>query len=316
MPTVSRLPRFGPPPPWLRTLASWRRPPPRVRGALLVLAAIGVAVGLVVSLRSLELDPAGLDLWLLAVVAVVITPLTVLVNATELRAMAGALGGALSWPTSVRTVVLATAGNLLPVPAGALVRVQAMREGGAATGQAIGVNIAAAGLWVSASLLLATIGFARVGVWPALGSAALGLLGVTVSFVVLARSRGSARVGGWLALVELATTVLSALRLWLVLAALGVAAGLGDVLVLGIAGPLAASAGVFPSGLGLAELLAALLAEAVALSAAAGFAATAVGRIIGLAMVAPLALSLGLRDVARATAGPTDVTDPSAPTPR
>jgi hypothetical protein len=72
-------------------------------------------------------------------------------------------------------------------------------------------------------------------------------------------------------------TVVHGLRLWLVLLALGVEVSVRQGLALGAAAPLAAAAGVFPSGLGLAEALTAVIAPIVALPAAAGFAATALG---------------------------------------
>jgi hypothetical protein len=51
--------------------------------------------------------------------------------------------------------------------------------------------------------------------------------------------------------------------------------------VVGTSGPLAAAAGVFPAGLGIAEGLAAAAGSLVAVPAAAAFAAAALNRLVG-----------------------------------
>jgi hypothetical protein len=191
--------------------------------------------------------------------------------------------------------VAATFANLLPLPAGAILRVEAVRRVGVGVGAATGTNLVAAGLWVAAGMGIA--GGAALRSRPTAGALGVGLalLAVATS-VVLARRVGTdrwARPTLALAGLELATALLHGARLWLVLVALGVPATLRQALVLGAAAPLAAAAGVFPSGLGLAEGLTALLAPVAALPAAAGFLATALGRVVGLAATAVLALVFG-----------------------
>ncbi|MFP4150373.1 MAG: hypothetical protein ACLFV0_12915, partial [Nitriliruptoraceae bacterium] len=109
---------------------------------------------------------------------------------------------------------------------------------------------------------------------------------------------------GWPLAVEAATALLHAGRLWLVLLGLGVAAELGQALVIGTAAPLAAAAGFFPGGVGLAELLSALLAPLAGLDAAAGLLAVAVARLLGLAVTVPVAFALGLTDLIRRPPAP------------
>jgi hypothetical protein len=294
----------------LAWLGRWRTPPPRWRGVILLLAVSLFVGGVVVSVRELDLDAATIRWWPLVLVAVLGTPATIVTNAAELRAMGRCLDATrplppeLSWWAATRVVVVATAANVLPLPGGALVRVHALRSAGSTVPRATGVNVVAALVWVAIAISVA--GAAALTRAPVLGAIGLGVgsLGVVASLALL---RPMATRWAWapviqLVVVEVVTTLIHAVRLYGVLLGLGIAVVPAQALVLGAASPLAAAAGVFPSGLGLAELLSALLAPAVALSAAGAFAATAVARIIGLGATAPLALMLGVRDLLPAAA--------------
>lgn len=291
---------------------------PRARGAVLVVAAAVTVVAVVIAADRLALTGSDLRLGPLLVAGFLVTPLTIVLNAAELRVTARASGATLArvgWGRALRTVVLATAANLLPVPAGAALRIQVLRDAGARLAAAAGVQLAAASVWVGASVGLAGVGVVVVrGTAPVsdatFGGVAVGLLAVLaiaggLALVVAgslavrrtATERPAAAAGGLLA-VETATAVLHAGRLWLVLLGLGVAAALPQAFVIGVATPLAAAAGFFPGGIGAAELLSALLAPLAGLDAAAGLLAVAVARLLGLALTVPVALALGLRDLA------------------
>lgn len=290
---------------WSR-LARLRSPSPRVRGGLMLIAGLAVAVGVVWSLQRLDVGLSDLRVGPLVALVVVLSPATIWANAAELKVMTRIVsptGTPMGWPTALRTVLVATAANLLPLPAGAVVRIQAMRTQRVGTAQATAVNVAGAGAWVSAGLLVAAAAAATSAPLPAvLAALAVGLTGTGIAVVWVTRlatiPRGRAAAG--LVGIEAATAVIHGVRLWVVLLALGLEVSPAQGLALGAATPLAAAAGVFPSGIGLAEALTALIAPLVALPAAAGFAATALGRVIGLLVIAPLALAVGASDLREA----------------
>ena len=271
------------------------------------MATVATAIAAVFAVDALDLDVQQLRIGPLLVAAVVITPLTVVFNAAELRATALASGAELAelgWGKAMRTVVLATAANLLPVPAGAILRMQVLRSAGASLAAAAGVQLTAAGVWVGVSVLLA--GGALLAAEPTLAGLAIGggLVLAVGSIVAMRRSAGAnfGRAAVALTVVETATAALHALRLWVVLLGLGLAATVAQSLVIGTAAPLAAAAGFFPGGIGLAELLSAILAPLADLPASAGLLAVAVARLLGLAVTVPIALSLGLTDLVRKAA--------------
>ena len=303
----------------LARLARWRSPSPRVRGVLLVLASAVTVAAVVLAVRGLDLAWSDLRLWPLVIAALVATPLTIGLNAAELRATALATGADLDevgWGRSLRTVVLATAANLLPVPAGAALRVQVLHAAGARLTAAAGVQLSAAAVWIGMSLLLAgLVLLPGGGVVASVGAGTIALLGgfalVAAGLLGVRRTATSRPVAAasWLALVELLTALLHAVRLWIVLLGIGVVASVGQAAVIATASPLAAAAGFFPGGIGLAELLSALLAPLAGLSPAAGLLAVAVARLLGLAVTVPVALALGLTDLVRR---PPTLPDPAA----
>ncbi len=327
----------------LQRVQRMRQLPKRARGVVLLVATVATAVAVVFAVRALELSLDQLVWGPLLLAAVVVTPLTIALNAAELKAMAVGVAtdpDTVSWPVAVRTVVLATAANLLPIPAGAVIRVQVLRKAGSTTTGAATVTLAAAAIWIGVSLVLAGAvvatgigvgsgGAAAAGAGAGLGAGAdavgaggtaaavgagaaggepvVGWLGVALGVAAVVLGVGAVRVVGrttWVAattslgVVEVATAILHAVRLWLVLLGLGVGSTLWQAVVIGAASPLAAAAGFFPGGIGLAELLGALLAPLAGLAAAAALLAVAVGRLLGLAFTMPVALALGLKDLA------------------
>jgi hypothetical protein len=305
----------------LRRLAAARNPSPRARRVLSVLALALFVGGLAVAIPNLDVSLAELAIGPLLLVAVVLTPLTIVANAAELRVMADATqdpGRRLGWLEAIRVVVLATAANVLPIPGAALVRIQALRTRGATAAAATGINLAGAGAWIGTGLIAAGVALLGVGGWRAVLALVVGIVACVVAGIVTVRV---ARPGRWrrsfamLLVVELLATVVHGVRLLAVLAALQVSLGLVESLVIAVSAPLSAAAGIFPSGIGLAEALAALLGPLVGVAAAAALTATALNRVIGLVVTAPLALLFGGRTNDPSTSAASDGPDAGADLP-
>lgn len=268
-----------------------RRVPERFHTPLLVLAGTIFLVGTVLAYRTLDVALSDMRLSFLLIVLVAGTPLTVFVNAAELRVIANAGHTTFSWLHATRTVVLATAANMLPIPGAAVVRTHALVANGVAMSVAVRLIMSAAIVWVGISAVVAGLAAATLLPGAALVFAFGGVVAVGVGVLAFAsRPRLTVTLLG----VELATSLVHAFRLWLVLLALGVDVDLREPIVLSAAAPLAAAAGVFPSGLGLAEGLSAAIAATIGLGAAIGFVATAVMRVVGLAGTAVVALLMGV----------------------
>lgn len=300
----------------LRRLAAARNPSPRARRVLSFLALALFIGGLAVAVPNLDLTLDEFAFGPLLLVALVLTPLTIVTNAAELRVMADATqdpGARLSWVEAVRVVVLATAANVLPIPGAALVRIQALRTRGASGAASTGINLAGAGAWIGTGLVVAGLALLGVGGWRAVVALLVGIAGCVIAGFVTSRV---ARPGRWrrsfarLLVVESLATVVHGVRLLAVLAALQASVGLVPSLVIAVSAPLSAAAGIFPSGVGLAEALSALLGPLVGVAAAAALTATALNRVIGLVVTAPLALLFAGR--AREASATDDAIDAAA----
>lgn len=273
----------------------------RTKRVLMIVAVLAFLVGGLLSLRALDIDTARISWVPLIVAGVVGVPLTAVVNAGEYAVTARIVGRRVGLVPALRISVLSTAANMLPIPGAALVRIRALRELGRTYRSAtsatvivgltwIGVSAALAGAWMVAIGATAR-GALFLGPGIALLVAAWTVLRGTVESPARRRRLAAAAIG-----IELISVVTSALRIVLVLAGLGLEPSIVGGLVLAVSGSAAAAAGVFPAGLGLREIIAAALAPVAGLPAAAGFVASAVNRILGIVMHAPIAGGLAFTD--------------------
>lgn len=273
------------------------RPSPKTERLLSVLAGVVFLAGGYLAWRGSGVRAEDLVWTPLAITAVLLVPATVALNAVEYWLTGWILGVAIRPMSALRVTVVATAANLLPLPGGALVRMQGLRNAGASYRRSVAVNIVAALFWVGASLLLAGVALfpTRAGLAVLVGSGAVAV--VLAGAAALARVSTRPLLRGLLSLsvVELLLVVVQAVRLLFVLWGLGIAADLGQTLVLSASAAMAASAGIFPGGLGLTEAISAALAPIVDLSAGAGFLSTGVNRVVGLVTMAPVAIVAAVR---------------------
>jgi hypothetical protein len=281
-----------------RLYSATRRPPsPRVQRALLVVAAVVFFVGGWFAFRSLDVTWSEVRWIPLVIAALVGVPLTLLANTFEYLLSGRMLHHRMALMPSLRLTTISTAANLLPIPGAFLVRVQGLRAMGSRYSKALASTAVIGLVWIGVSCLLACILLAVGGRWVA--AIVLGAAGVPILIGAYEWLRRSVpveserrRLAGLMVAVELFAVVVNAGRLVLILIGLGVDASLGQALVLAVSSSLAAAAGILPGGFGLRELIAALLAPLVGLPASAGFAATAVNRVIGIVVLAPVTAAL------------------------
>lgn len=302
-----------------------RRLTGRTRRILIWVAVVVFVVGGVVALRSLDIDRTRISWTPLVIAAVVGVPLTAVVNAFEYVVTARIVDRRVGAVAALRISVLSTAANMLPIPGAALVRIRALRELGPGYRSATSATIVVGLTWIGVSASMAGGWLTAVG-WPARGVPflAVGIALLTVAWTVLRRSVGGAERRQRLAAAALGIEVISvassAFRIVLVLTGLGLEPTVAAGLVLAVSGSMAAAAGIFPAGLGIRELIATALAPVAGLPAAAGFAASAVNRVLGILVHAPIAaaLSFTVPDGTRPAGTPTDrdADDRSAPTRR
>lgn len=276
------------------------RPPPAIR-RLLLIGAIGVfLVGGAFSVHAVEVDPSDLRWIPLLASGIVGVPLTALGGALEYRAMASAAGRKVGLRRALRVTVLASAANLLPLPGSVLVRLKALTGGGSSLGRAAAVTGIVGFTWVAVSLAIAG-GFVLAAGRPVLATGFLfGALVTASSLLLLERGRppwtsGTLSIVG----VEVVIVAVAAFRTWLVLLGLDAPATWSAAFLFPVAGSLTSAVGFLPGGMGVRELLSALLLPLAGVSASVGFLVSALHRLLGALTYAPIAAVLLLRDPGR-----------------
>lgn len=282
---------------WQRRLArvelllNRRSSSPRVRRVLLIVA---LAAFLIISAVSFDALRGGVHfhLWAFVGLAFGATPLMLLVNAEEYRAVGAVAGQRVGWVEALRLTALTTAANLFPLPGGVLIRTQALRQKGSSYKRALYGNAAAGMAWVAMGLLAVGALFVATGERRIAGVVMLviAVLATAGLWMALRRTDGAvaARHLLRLLLVELVTVGVSAFSIELAFAMLGFHVTAAQDVALAGAVIISSAIGIFPAGLGLREALAGAIGAAVELRSAEAVAAIAAERVailVGMAVI-------------------------------
>jgi uncharacterized membrane protein YbhN (UPF0104 family) len=279
---------------------------PRVRRAVLLTAALGLAAGIVVSVRAQPGIFNDLHLVPILLVTVIAIPATVFLNAYEFLLSARLIGRHIALRSALETTIVASVANMLPLPGGSIVRVAALKAAGADLKHGIstvvlvtliwlGVAFAYSGIWVI------VLGEMLVGVLFAIG----GMVFLAASFATILRLVKQWQVPAQLFATKLVIVVMDAVRNLLCLWALGADSNFAQASTLAVSGVLGSAVSIVPAGLGLREGVAAAMAPLVGLAASSAFLAMSLSRILGLATTTPVAAFLAWR-VMHARRVPTD----------
>lgn len=270
----------------LERLAEYR-PSPRTRRVMGVAALLTFLVSLGVAFRHLPtLDLRPRLLLLVAAAALAVFG----INAAELRITGHLARRPLSWPDAAERTLWATAANLLPLPGGSLIRLQAIADGPGGWSKATRSTLVPSTGWFSATFLAAGAALGALG-WSSVGPAvgALGIAGVVVTGFLLPPDRTTPGTVLSLSALEIGFVAASSARLMLLFAALGHPIGILPAVVLTTASVLATAAGVFPGGLGLREILSATVAPLLGVPPSLAILVSALDRVVGLGTVSLLA---------------------------
>ena len=263
---------------------------------MFICAAAFFAAGAGLSLYSQPDIFDGLVWRAVAGVAAVGVPLTICLNAVEFRFVGRAIGQSMPFARSLEVTVLGTAANMLPLPGAALVRIAALKAGGARYIRGTAATLLAALIWIAVSLAYAGAWIAVIspGILSLLfmgGGAAL-LLICGVAAVRLKVGLGSACT---IFLVRTALVLLDAGRLALCLIALNAGAGFAQASAFAAASALGSAVSIIPGGLGIREAATAALAPFIGVSVATGFLTATLNRLIGVPVLIPIALLMSLQ---------------------
>lgn len=257
-------------------------------------------IGIVLSIRAQPNVLADLDLKPLALLAVVCIPVTILLNTIEFGVSARLIGHRFPFWKAAETTIIGSVANMLPIPGGTIVRIAALKAAGASYRRGTSVTVLVALIWVG-------VAFAYAGGWILLlGDTArveaVGFIFVLTGIAALAASlfwsfklqRDAWRATNLL-LIKVGLVLIDATRIFLCLRAFGIEADFGQASVLAASSVVGAAVSIVPAGLGVREGVASLLGPVVGLAASSAFLSTSLNRILGLTVMAPVAVVLAMR---------------------
>jgi len=267
---------------------------PTVQRIGFALAALLFIGGAYYSWQDIGLDLTKAScgyLWLLGLAAV---PLMVALNVLEFVFAARLVGVKVAWLAGFRISVLSSAANLLPLPAGPMMRAVAIADGGGTAKSGAVAVLFPAGIWLGVGFGLSA--FAMVLLGPILWAVLLGGIGFLLlagCMYVVRRAPMDNGAMYWLFGIKLLAALVDILAIYWALQFIGDPASPVQAMSLAASAPLGAAVSVVPAGLGVREMAAAALGLLVGLTAAQAFLAPAILRLVyllGLGVISPFML--------------------------
>lgn len=262
--------------PWVRLLG-W------------IAAGLLFAVAATVALLSLP-DEIDLDYRYL-LLALLVVPFDLLLTSLEIPILGRMSGTQFQARKAITLTISGALANLTPLPGSVAVRVNAVVQSGGAFRKAVRGNLAIGLVWISVSLVLGALAVSdqENSTWFFL-LMLFGLVAVGLSLITM-KNHLSVSLMASLFVLEAAIILVGALRVYLAIGALGYEPSLDRAIVLTMSSILATATGVFPAGLGLSELFAALTAPLTGWVPSVAVVVMAVSRLIrlvGLAMASQI----------------------------
>lgn len=265
----------------LRTMATVQAVAQRYRRPILIAAVGGFAIVTVAAFRSLDLSFGDLDPLGLAALAV-LAVMSMIYSAASMMLLGHASTVRISLISGIRINSLAQMAELLPVPGGAIVRTGALLKGGAGAKRSAELVLTASLLWVGMAAIAASIALAPLhpGVW--VGTLfAIAMTGALTAWLGRRYGWGFACGSVGLRLIGISLT---AARLFIAFLVIGKTIEPLSSFIFAFASIAGTASSIVPTGLGVGEGLAALLAIPTGIDPAAAFLATGLSRIVGLAV--------------------------------
>lgn len=262
-------------------IAAFRATMRRFRLPMAVAAAAFFILGCWHSIRSLGISTANIDAWPLAVL-IFASPVSLIHSGIGLQVLARSAKTSITLRRAITVSTYANVADALPLPGGAMVRTGALVATGRGVRQSALLVGLAAVIWISLACLACGLALIAHGPGAAIALSAGGLAVTAFAtgwLTVLVGGRNAA----FTLLHRLTGMALISARLHLAFLALGLSLPWADALPFVAATIAGSAASIAPAGLGIGELLAALVAGTVAVNPAAAFLAVGIDRLICLA---------------------------------
>jgi len=223
------------------------------------------------------------DIFLIIVAAV---PLTILLNALEFMLSGKLISVSITLPKALEITILGSAANMFPLPGSAMVRIASLKSSGAGYKKSTLVTLLVALLWIASAFLFAGLSLSIFF------EKTFEYLFLFVGFVsLIAAGMLNSRIGcKWsifnqLIYLKFCIVIVEAVRVYWCFLAFNIDVSLNQAAIFVVSGVLGSATSIVPAGLGIREVVSAMIAPLVGITASAGFLAATLNRILGLAVL-------------------------------
>ncbi len=233
------------------------------------------------SLNRLGRLGVSLDLFAALPIPLVVLPAFVFLSLLRFGLVGELCGANFSYRRSFEVVALGKLANMLPVPGGAFVRWEALRRK-VGKKQSFVANVAATGIWFAAECLVLGVCVAITQEGWYVSSVALGVFisSFICSYYLLGRGECRVSVAKPLLLVQIGLTVANVVSLWSICRVLQLTVSPDFPASLSLANFFGVTVGVAPSGIGIAEGMAAMMASFINEMPQLAFICLAINRVL------------------------------------
>lgn len=262
----------------------------------LVLVCIAIALfggGLYWAINDIQIGLKDISFLLLGISFLLCLPITTLLNAIELKYTMRRLDADISTRDAASIIIVGTAVNLAPIPAGAAARLGFMKARGISLARGSGSILLISGLWLGFSLLVAACLLLTLGKSDiAILAAAIGLVITAPCWLLLQRLLKSTKIVLAISCLRILMILNDILRIYLVFLALDQLYSISQIAIVVVSNPVGSAASFIPAGLGVREFSAALLAPLTSVDAALAFLVTSLNRLLDMIFFVPPAIWL------------------------
>lgn len=263
-----------------------------VRRMILFAAFCIFSIGIFISLRSFPGEVGDIEYQFAVFNLVILTPISIFLLAVDFVLQCRFAGARIGFYRALEVTIVGSAANILPLPAGAAIRVAAVKGHGGKLSSGLYSILLFSVLMLCVGLLYSGFWMLSINTTVAISLIAVGLLlfAPSVLYMKLSSQEKSIKFLSSVIFIKIFQIVISVSRIHLSFLALGFPVSYAQAASFVVSGALGTIIWIVPGGIGVRELFSAAMAPVVGIDPSAAFLAVAISWLIFLAAIAPLAL--------------------------
>ncbi len=265
---------------------------PKARLIATLFASVIFFGGIIISHHENPLKSSNINSSYILIIVALIMPIVTLINSSRYFLTARLVDAKHSYRNAFEISVFSTIANLLPIPGGFFVKATNLKaENNTYLGSAAATFYASM-LSALTTLTIATITYNEFKPSDAMLIASSIMSATLFLYLVFLSKTYQLTTAVRLICIEILSTIVDAIRILLCISIFSAVANMQQGLIMTAASVTGSAVSLIPAGLGVKEVVGAVIAENISLSGEVGFMALAANRVIGLSYFLILSLCI------------------------